>query len=165
MTLARSYLDSALFELRRTKRLGEGALGQLRDADEWHRKADADANSCAVLVQHLWGNMLSRWTDFLTADGEKPTRKRDAEFEDQRHDPETLRALWDEGWACCLGAVEALGESDLDRTIRIRGEPLSVVDAIQRQLAHYSYRVRQIVQPARPIRGAAGTSRSLPKGE
>lgn len=156
--------ENLLFELNRTKRLGDGALGQLDEAD-WHWRPDEDANSIAILVQHLHGNMLSRWTDFLATDGEKPTRDRDGEFEPQPLSAPELRARWEEGWRVCLGAVEALGEGDLARTVRIRGEPLSVTDAILRQISHYAYHVGQIVTLARSRRGAAWKSLSIPKGK
>lgn len=157
-------IESLLFELRRTKRLGDGALGQLDEAD-WRWRPDEEANSIAILVQHLHGNMLSRWTDFLAADGEKPTRDRDGEFEPQGLPVKELLARWEEGWRACLGAVEALEESDLARTVRIRGEPLSVTDAILRQVSHYAYHVGQIVTLARSRRGAAWKSLSIPKGQ
>lgn len=155
--------ESLLFELRRTKRLGDGALAQLDEAD-WHWRPDEEANSIAILVQHLHGNMLSRWTDFLTTDGEKPTRERDAEFEPQPLSAAVLRARWEEGWRVCLGAIEALAEPDLARTVRIRGEPLGALDAILRQISHYAYHVGQVVQLARARRGAAWKSLSIPKG-
>jgi len=157
-------IENLLFELNRTKRLGDGALDQIAVAD-WHWRPDEEANSIAILVQHLHGNMLSRWTDFLTTDGEKPTRERDAEFEPQGHSPADMRARWEEGWRVCLGAIEALKEADLARTVRIRGEPLSVLDAILRQVSHYAYHVGQIVQLARARRGAAWKSLSIPKGQ
>jgi hypothetical protein len=157
-------IESLLFELRRTKRLGDGALDQLDEAD-WRYSPDEDANSIAILVQHLRGNMLSRWTDFLATDGEKPTRDRDGEFEPQGTTVAELRAQWEEGWRVCLGAVGALCDKDLARTVRIRGEPLSVVDAILRQISHYAYHVGQIVTLARSRRGAAWKSLSIPKGQ
>lgn len=156
-------IESLLFELRRTKRLGDRALGQIEEAD-WHSRPDAESNSIAILVQHLHGNMLSRWTDFLTTDGEKPTRDRDLEFEPQALSAAELRARWEEGWRVCLDAVGALGDGDLGRTVRIRGEPLSVLDAILRQVSHYAYHVGQIVQLARSRKGAAWQSLSIPKG-
>jgi Protein of unknown function (DUF1572) len=157
-------IESLLFELRRTKKLGDRAFDQIADAD-WLWRPDAESNSIAILVQHLHGNMLSRWTDFLTTDGEKPTRDRDGEFEPQALSAKELRERWEEGWRVCLGAVGALGDGDLARTVRIRGEPLSVLDAILRQVSHYAYHVGQIVQLARSRRGAAWTSLSIPKGQ
>ena len=155
-------IENLKFELRRTKRLGDGALAQLDEAD-WRWRPDEEANSIAIIVQHMHGNMLSRWTDFLTADGEKATRDRDGEFELQGHAPKELLARWEEGWRVCFAAVEPLGEADLARTVRIRGEPLSVLDAILRQVSHYAYHVGQIVFLARSRRGAAWKSLSIPK--
>jgi len=157
------FLRTALFELRRTKRLGDGALDQLTEAD-WRFRPGPEANSVAILVQHLHGNMRSRWTEFLAKDGEKPTRDRDAEFEPQGLPLAELRARWEEGWRCCLDAIEALREHDLSRTVTIRGEPLTVVEAIERQVSHYAYHVGQLVQLARWRRGAEWRSLSIPRG-
>lgn len=159
-----SVVGALLFELERAKRLGERALAQL-DESEWHWKPDADANSVAIQIQHLHGNMVSRWTDFLTADGEKPTRQRDAEFEDQGFDPAKLRELWEEGWECCLGAIRPLTDEDLARTITIRNEPLSALEAILRQVSHYSYHVGQLVWIARMRKGPGFSSLTIPRGK
>jgi hypothetical protein len=156
--------ENLLFELRRTKRLGDGVFAQIEEAD-WSWRPDAEANSIAIIVQHLHGNMLSRWTDFLTTDGEKPTRDRDGEFEPKDLPPKELRARWEEGWRVCLGAIEPLADADLARTVKIRGEPLSVLDAILRQLSHYAYHVGQIAWIARARRGAAWKSLTIPKGK
>ena len=165
MGVPASYLASAVFELQRTKRLGERALAQLRGEDEWRWRPDAESNSIAITVQHLAGNMLSRWTDFLTTDGEKPSRRRDAEFEPTDLAPARLEALWREGWACCLEAVGALTPEDLTKTVTIRGEPLTVIEALQRQISHYAYHVGQIVFVARWLRGADWESLSIPRGK
>jgi hypothetical protein len=109
--------------------------------------------------------MLSRWTDFLTADGEKPTRDRDREFEPQALSAAALRARWEEGWGVCLDAVGALRDEDLMRIVRIRGEPLTVLEAVLRQVSHYAYHVGQIVTLARWRRGRAWRSLSIPRGE
>jgi hypothetical protein len=164
MDVLENYLASCRFELERTKRLGEGALAQLADA-HWHWRPDDAANSIAVLIQHLHGNMLSRWTDFLTSDGEKLTRTRDAEFEEQQLAPARLRAMWEEGWDRCLSAVRVLTPADLEKTVRIRGEPLTVVEAVQRQLTHYAYHVGQLVLLARRLVGAEWQSLSIPRGQ
>ena len=119
-------MEELLFEMRRTKRLGDRALAQLEEAD-WSWRPDAEANSIAIIVQHLHGNMLSRWTDFLVANGEKPTRDRDGEFEPKALLPEDLLARWEEGWRVCLGAIEPLADADLACTVKIRDEPLSVL--------------------------------------
>ncbi|MHC4549124.1 MAG: DinB family protein [Planctomycetota bacterium] len=163
MTVEGNYLASAAFELERTKRLGDGALAQLAD-EHWHWRPDQEANSIAILVQHLHGNMRSRWTDFLTSDGEKPTRQRDAEFEDQRRTPVELRQRWEEGWSCCLEAVRALTPADLLQPVRIRGESLTVLEAVNRQISHYAYHVGQMVSLARGRLGARWRSLSIPRG-
>ena len=129
-----------------------------------HWLADEQANSIAILVQHLHGNMVSRWTEFRTTDGEKPTRTRDAEFIEQQHEVAELQRLWDEGWDRCLEALYELTDDDLARTITIRGEPLSVLEAILRQLSHYSYHVGQIVQLARHLVGPSFESLTIPRG-
>lgn len=157
-------IESLLFELRRTKKLGDRTFDQIVEAD-WHWRPDAEANSIAIVVQHLHGNMLSRWTEFLTADGEKPARDRDGEFEPQQLTAHELRERWEEGWRVCLDAVAALTDADLAATVRIRGEPLTALDAILRQVSHYGYHVGQIVQLARWRRGAEWRSLTIPKGK
>ncbi len=137
-------------------------MAQLSDAD-LHWQFNEDTNSIAMNVHHLWGNMRSRWTDFLTSDGEKPWRERDAEFEPFSADRAQIMTRWEEGWACLFAALESLQPEDLDRTVYIRGEAHSVVEAIQRQVAHYAYHVGQMVQIGKMIRGQEWTSLSLPK--
>jgi hypothetical protein len=159
-----SRLAEIVFEFERTRRLGERAMAQL-EPEDWHWAPDAEANSIAIVVQHMRGNMLSRWTDFVASDGEKPTRRRDAEFEDQELSPEELQRLWDEGWSCCLDAVRALDDSQLGDDVTIRGESLTVSEALLRQLSHYSYHVGQIVQSARSLRGPAFRSLTIPRGQ
>ncbi len=121
------------------------------------------SNSIAIIIQHLNGNMLSRWTNFLTEDGEKKWRKRDEEFEEYHLSKEQLIALWNEGWKVFLETLESLTGDDLLKTITIRSQPLVVVDAINRQLAHYSYHVGQIVYLGRWIKGNVWQSLSIPK--
>jgi hypothetical protein len=158
-----SRISEIVFEFERTRRLGERAMAQLAP-EHWHWAPDADANSIAILVQHLHGNMRSRWTDFLSSDGEKPTRRRDAEFEDQGLSPEELRTLWDDGWSCCLDAVRGLDDSQLQKAVTIRGESLTVSEALLSQLSHYSYHVGQLVQTARHLRGPSFESLTIPRG-
>jgi hypothetical protein len=148
----------------KTRVLGEGALDQLEPAD-WHYAPDPDSTSIAVIVKHLHGNMLSRWTDFLTTDGNKDWRDRDGEFEtDGTETPEEIRAWWDEGWAVTMSALEALNDSDFGREVTIRQMPLTVFDAILRQHGHYNYHIGQIVYLARHIRGPAWKTLSIAKG-
>src|SRR6478735_9388866 len=139
-----TFMESNLRLFHYYKGLGEKAIGQISDEGLFHQYNE-DSNSIAIIVQHLWGNMLSRWTNFLTEDGEKPWRERDAEFEAQVKTRDVLMQRWEEGWKCLFDALESLTEGDLERTIYIRNEGHSVVDAICRQVAHYAYHVGQIV--------------------
>lgn len=161
--MKRHFLETVLFELERTRRLGERAMAQLTD-DQFYWQPDDETNSIAILVQHLHGNMKSRWTDFLTTDGEKPTRRRDAEFEPIWAERADIDAMWAEGWDCCLGAIRALKPMELRGDVTIRGEPLSVVEAILRQVSHYAYHVGQLVLMARMLRGREWQSLSIPRG-
>jgi hypothetical protein len=124
-----------------------------------------ESNSIAVIIQHTSNNMLSRWTDFLTSDGEKDWRNRDDEFAIKNASKEEIIALWEKGWSCCLGAIGSLTAADLLKTIYIRSEALSVVDAIIRQLAHYPYHVGQIIYMAKMIRNGQWQSLSIPRNK
>jgi hypothetical protein len=163
--IGKAYLDEALRSLRGHKRLAEGAMAQVTD-EEFFRQLDPEANSIAILAKHMAGNMRSRFTDFLTSDGEKPDRNRDQEF---LLDAGTTRAevmrWWEEGWQRVFTAVEPLQPEDLERTVTIRGEPHSVLMAIHRQVAHYAYHVGQIVLLAKHMRGAQWKSLSVPRGK
>jgi hypothetical protein len=149
-------------EFTRYKALGEGAMRQARD-EELTQGAEAD-NSIAIIVQHLAGNFRSRFTDFLTTDGEKPWRDRDREFEDHTASRAEVEAQWAEGWRTLMGALGALSDADLGRSVAIRGQSFRVDEALLRSLAHASYHVGQIVYIAKAFRGAAWTSLSIPKG-
>ena len=127
------------------KSLGDKAIEQLHEEKLLFWQYNDQSNSIAIIIQHLWGNMLSRWTNFLTEDGEKEWRERDAEFEKTIVTKEELIIKWDAGWDCLFAALNSLSDEDLDKTVYLRQEPLNVVDAINRQLAHYSYHVGQIV--------------------
>ena len=137
---------------------------QLTD-EELFWQQNAETNSVATIVKHLWGNMRSRWTDFLTTDGEKAWRDREAEFDNDVRTRETMLALWEEGWACLFSALDALTDDDLGRIIHIRNEGHTVQEALHRQLAHYAYHVGQIVLLARAFTGSAWTSLSIPRGK
>jgi len=143
-TIESVFLQSAIKRLAYYKELGERTFSQLNDAD-FHFLPNEESNSIAIIIQHMSGNMLSRWTDFLTTDGEKEWRQRDEEFEALPASKDQLITLWNKGWDCCLGAIGSLSAKDLLKTITIRSEPLSVIDAINRQLAHYPYHVGQII--------------------
>jgi hypothetical protein len=145
------YPGSAAGIFRTYKKLGETSLARISDADlAW--SANDDCNSAAVIVKHMHGNMMSRWTDFLTTDGEKPWRERDAEFENTGDSRESLMVLWETGWNKVFETLSTLSAADLECTVYIRGEAHTVVEAINRQIAHYAYHVGQIVYIAK-LRG------------
>lgn len=162
---AQHYLEEARRQLRGHKRMGEGAMTQLRD-EEFFVMLDAESNSVAVLVKHLSGNMRSRFTDFLTTDGEKPDRFRDREFE---LTPATTRAevmrWWEDGWACVFSAIDSLRPEDVMRTVTIRTEPHTVLQAINRQIAHYAQHIGQIVFLAKHLRSKEWKTLSIPRGK
>ncbi len=143
--------------------LGDGAMAQISDADLF-ATLDPEMNSIAQVVKHMGGNMRSRWIGFPETDGEKPDRNRDAEFEDPPASRAAVLALWNEGWDCLFRALEPLQDDDMSRVTTIRGERHSVMQAIQRQVAHYSYHVGQIVLLAKHFRGADWQSLSVPRG-
>lgn len=162
-TLMQTVLDEIRASFRAQKALGDGALRQLEGADV-HVRADPEGNSIAVLVKHLRGNMLSRWTGFLDRDGEKPERDRDAEFEEHDASLEDVLRWWDEGWSAASSALDALAPDDLARTVRLRGEPHSVPGALLRQLTHTAQHVGQIVLLAKHARGERWRTLSIPRG-
>lgn len=160
----KSYLPSVIREFAALKSLGEKAIGQIDEKGlVW--KYNEESNSIAVIVQHLRGNMRSRWTDFFTTDGEKEWRLRDTEFEDQEFTAHDVMRLWEEGWHVLFEALEGIGEKDLETKVYIRNEPHTVIEAINRQLAHYASHVGQIIYIARMIKGKSWNSLSIPKGE
>ena len=163
MSLGKLFLQSAIKRLSYYKELGDKTLAQLADAD-FHYQPNEVSNNIAIIIQHMAGNMLSRWTDFLTTDGEKEWRNRDAEFDNQQLNKEQLVQLWQKGWLCCLTTLQSLTEDDLLKTIYIRSEGLLVVDAINRQLAHYPYHVGQIIGVAKIITNNNWKNLSIPKG-
>ena len=162
MTLADHYLQSVKKEFLRYKMIGEQAMEQLEPAQLFFID-NHNGNSIATIVRHLHGNMISRWTDFFTTDGEKPWRNREAEFENLVTDRETIMQFWTDGWACFLGTLMSLEAQDLDKTIYIRGEAHTVMQAINRQLAHYPSHVGQIVFAAKQLKHAEWYSLSIPK--
>jgi len=163
-SLGTEYLQTAIRRLRYYKVLGEKTFDQLTDAD-MHFKPNEASNSIAVIIQHVAGNMLSRWTNFLFEDGEKPWRNRDEEFEVHDYSKQQLLELWENGWTCFLEALTSLTENDLLKTVYIREEPLLVIDAINRQLAHYPYHVGQILYVAKIIKDTGWQSLSIEKGK
>lgn len=157
-----SYLEDALEIFRYYKRLAERAMEQVPD-EQLFAAPDEESNSIAVIVKHMAGNMHSRWTDFLTADGEKPDRDRDSEFVDPPPTREALMQMWNDGWNRLFGALEPLTDADLNRQITIRGEAHSVMQAVNRQLAHYPYHAGQIVLLARHFAGERWQSLTIPR--
>jgi Protein of unknown function (DUF1572) len=139
-----SYLEDSLAVFRQHKKLADAAMAQVTDA-QLYETLDPEVNSIAITVKHVAGNMRSRFTDFLTTDGEKPDRNRDSEFIEPPVTREELMQLWEQGWDCVFHALGPLSDADMTRTITIRGEAHSVMQAINRQIAHYAYHVGQIV--------------------
>ncbi len=160
-----AYLDEARRSFRGHKRLAEGAFAQLSD-QEFFTVIDPESNSVAVIVKHMAGNMRSRFRDFLTSDGEKPDRRRDTEFKmnsDTKRDE--VMQWWETGWKIVFDAIDGLSGDDLGRTVTIRGEPHTVLQAINRQVAHYAYHTGQIVFLAKHWKGAEWKTLSVPKGQ
>jgi len=158
------YLKSARRQFMMYKGLGEKAMAQMSD-DALNWQANADSNSAAMIVKHLWGNMLSRWTDFLTTDGEKPWRQRDAEFDGEVTDRAGLMKKWKEGWQCLFTALNSITDEDLERIIYIRNEGHTILEAINRQISHYCYHVGQIVYIAKLTSKEDWQSLSIPRNK
>jgi len=160
------YLATAEKQFRRLKGLGDKAFGQVSDEAHFHVLLDDESNSLAVLIQHLRGNMFSRWTDFLTTDGEKANRKRDTEFvRDKKLTSNELLDVWNEGWDRLFKTLSTLEPSDLQKTITIRGEEHSVLQAIERELVHYAMHVGQIIFLAKHLETKNWKSLSIPRGQ
>lgn len=164
MSLGKDYLQTAIRRMRYYKELGDKTLEQLHEWD-LHYQSNDETNSIAIIIQHMCGNMLSRWTNFLTEDGEKEWRNRDAEFEVNKQSKEALLAEWEKGWDCFLSALDSLKKKDLKKTVHIRGEELTVIDAINRQLAHYPYHVGQIIHIGKIIKSKNWKNLSIAKGQ
>jgi hypothetical protein len=165
MDLGENYLTNVVKEFRRLKRSAEKAISQASDAD-FFQMLDSEANSIAVIVKHVNGNLFSRWSDFLTSDGEKPERNRDTEFELTPGDTrEALMQRWEQGWQILFAAIGPLRSEDLLRTVSIRGEAYTVVEAVNRQLTHYGEHVGQIVLLAKHFAGAKWQTLSIPRGK
>ncbi len=160
----RLVVDAFAREFQKTRQLSERAIAQLSDA-QLHTRLDAEANSVAMLMQHMAGNMRSRWTDFLTTDGEKPWRQRDAEFEPPVLTRDALMASWQSGWQTLFDTLATLTDDDLTRTVTIRGEGQPVLAALTRQLAHYAGHAYQIVLVAKHLKGDAWDVLSIARGQ
>jgi hypothetical protein len=163
--LAQHYLDDALHAFRDYKKLAERAFAQISDND-FFKTLDEETNSIAVNMKHMAGNMISRWTDFLTTDGEKPNRDRDMEFEMlPGTTKDDLLAYWEKGWQCVFDAINPLQPGDLMRTVTIRGQDHTVLQAINRQIAHYAYHTGQIVYLAKYFKSTEWQSLSVPRNK
>jgi len=162
-SLAQHYLDDSLASFRAYKKMAEKALDQLKD-EEYFVTLDAESNSIAVIMKHIAGNMFSRWTDFLTTDGEKPNRQRDMEFViEPNTTKDEIRAYWESGWQCLFKALEPLQPADFEKHVMIRGESHTIVQAINRQLMHYAQHIGQVVFLAKHFRSAEWKSLSIPR--
>jgi hypothetical protein len=159
-----SIIETTIAELQKVKALADKAIAQLSDEQLWTR-LDPESNSVAVLMRHMAGNMRSRWTDFLTSDGEKPDRHRDQEFEDAVASRQQLLAEWEDGWRRVFAALTPLTDARLQETVYIREEPHTIYKAIVRQIAHYAGHVYQILFVAKHLKGAEWTSLSIPRGQ
>lgn len=164
MTIGAKYIQIVLNRFQSVKLLGTKAIEQL-SIDDIHWSPNSESNSIAVIVKHVSGNMVSRWTDFLHTDGEKPFRNRDDEFKDSITSTQELMEIWDNGWNVLFHALHQLTEHDLEKIIYIRGEGHVVIDAIERQMAHYAYHVGQIVYLAKQMKNNSWQSLSIPKGK
>lgn len=165
VSLGRLYLADALAELRKYKGFADKAVAQISDGD-WFRRLDPESNSVGIILKHISGNMRSRWTDFLTTDGEKPDRNRDTEFEEAEGDTkESILARWEAGWRLLFDAIDPLTDEDLQRTVTIRGEPHTVLQAINRQLTHYAAHIGQVVFLAKHLAGSRWQTLSIPRGK
>jgi uncharacterized damage-inducible protein DinB len=159
-----SYLEDSIALFRFYKKMGEGAIEQVTD-DQLFATLDDEMNSIAIIVKHMAGNMRSRWTDFLTSDGEKPDRNRDTEFAEPPASREELLRRWNQGWEKVFAALTPLSDADLERKVTIRGESHSVMQAINRQMAHYAYHCGQIVFLAKHFKASEWRSLSVPRNK
>jgi hypothetical protein len=163
--IVQNYFDDALSALRAYKKLAEKAIAQIKD-EELFVKLDEESNSVAVIMKHMAGNMFSRWTDFLTSDGEKPDRNRDMEFViEPKTTKDEVIEYWERGWKCLFDALDPLRPEDFEKKVMIRGEEHTIVQAINRQLMHYAYHVGQIVFLAKHFRSAEWKSLSIPRNK
>ncbi|WP_136467925.1 DUF1572 family protein [Flagellimonas onchidii] len=163
MSFPENYLKSAIFEFQRYKNMGDKTFAQLSDEDILWKYKETD-NSISIIVKHMVGNMLSRWTNFLTEDGEKSWRNREMEFEGDYSSKTEMLQAWEKGWKCLFDALKSIDSSNFDTKIRIRSEHHTIAEAVNRQLAHYASHVGQIAFVGRMIKGADWVSLSIPKG-
>lgn len=163
MSTEELFLNSAIKRLEDYKSLAEKAIDRLTN-EQLNWQPNETSNSIAIIIKHMHGNMVSRWTNFLAEDGEKESRKRDEEFEGEHNSKEQILEWWDEGWLVCLTSLKSLSPEDLTKTITIRNQPLNVVDAINRQIAHYSYHIGQVIYISKWLINTKWISLSIPRG-
>lgn len=160
-----AFMENVITQFQYYKSLGDKTFAQLKDEDFLWRM-NADSNSVAAIVKHMWGNMMSRWTDLFESDGEKEWRKRDEEFDDTNLESrEAILQKWEQGWTCLFDALKSINENNFDQLIYIRSKGHTVQEAIHRQMTHYAYHVGQIVFVGKLIKGKEWDSLSIPKGE
>ncbi|WP_307311417.1 DUF1572 domain-containing protein [Neobacillus driksii] len=164
MTIGNEYLRIVIEKFKSVKSLGDKTINQLSE-EEIHWTYNNESNSVAIIVRHLSGNMVSRWTDFLTSDGEKEYRNRDQEFIDDISSKSELISVWEKGWKVLIATLTSLSEQDLLKNIYIRGEGHLVIEAIERQMAHYAYHIGQIVYIGKQLKDSNWKSLSIPKGK
>jgi len=163
-SLAEHFLQDAVRVFRGQKKLADGAAAQVSD-EEFFRAIDAESNSIALIMKHMAGNMRSRWTDFLTSDGEKPDRRRDSEFVVEGEDRAAIMERWEAGWRTVFDTLEALQPEDINRPVTIRGEPHTIVEAVNRQLSHYGQHTGQIVFLAKHLKSSGWKTLSIARGK
>lgn len=159
-----NYLNSTRKQFQYYQQLAEKTFDQLEDEDLFWQY-NAESNSIAIIVNHIWGNMMSRFTDFLTTDGEKDFRQRDLEFENVIKTRDELMAKWQAGWTCTYAALDSVNEENFDTIVYIRNQGHTITEALNRQMAHYAYHIGQIVYLGRMIKGSDWASLTIPKGE
>ncbi|MFA8305531.1 DUF1572 family protein [Paenibacillus alvei] len=162
ISIANHYLHVVTERFVELKKMAERTFEQLNE-NEWNWSYNEESNSIAVIVQHMSGNMISRWTDFLTTDGEKQNRDRDGEFEGSMRSRESLLDVWNQGWRVFLDTLHSLTADDLTKTITIRQQPHTVIEAIERQMSHYAYHVGQIVYTAKQLKSEEWSTLSIPR--
>jgi len=163
LTISAEFIAAIINAFEANKRLADRAIAQVPD-NKLHVALDENTNSIAVIMKHVAGNLLSRWTDFLTTDGEKPWRNRDDEFVDSYRNRDELLQYWERGWSCLLATLQSLTPTDLDKTVTIRGEPHTIPLALARSLGHTCYHIGQIVQVSRIHAGENWTTLTIPRG-
>lgn len=165
MNIEKHFLENTIGVFKNYRALAEKSFEQLNGDTDFHFTPDAESNSIAVIMKHMGGNMISRWTDFLTTDGEKPSRNRDGEFIDGKETREQLMQIWNKGWEVFMNTLNSLKEEDVMKTITIRGEAMTAMQALNRQTAHYAYHVGQIVFLTKHIKNIEWKSLSIPKNK